>query len=95
MKYKRPKREDAAMPPRKDMSIAIGCVDDSFETLKTMCNDKCIELMKTLKLELNEGEDMEIAFFFADFGELIGTSRISKNESGSMSFTLDFSSNTL
>lgn len=51
------------MPPRKEMSIAIGCVDDSFETLKTMCNDKCIELMKTLKLELNEGEDMEIAFF--------------------------------
>lgn len=58
-----------------------------------MCNDKSIELMKTV--ELNNGEEITVVFWTKGMPELIGTSRIIKNESGEMAFYLDFSLSTL
>lgn len=52
-----------------------------------------IELMKIIKL--NNSEEIEIVFWTGDFPELIGTSKIIKNEAGLMSFKLDFSLSTL
>lgn len=91
--YRRAKREDATFPSKRTMSISIGSINDSFETLKTMCNDMSIELMKIIKL--NNSEEIEIVFWTGDFPELIGTSKIIKNEAGLMSFKLDFSLSTL
>lgn len=91
--YHREKREAGIKPTLKEMSISIGSINDSFETLKTMCNDKCIELMKTI--ELSVGEEREVVFWTADIPELIGSSKIIKNGAGQMSFTLDTSLSTL
>lgn len=91
--YTRPKKEDTNTPRKKELSISIGKKNDSFETLKTMCNDKSIELMESV--ELNNGEEMEVTFWTADIPELIGKSKIVKNDAGILSFTLNFSSTTL
>ena len=48
--YKRVKREDYKKPSKKKMSISIGSINDSFETLKAMCNDKSDELIKSVEL---------------------------------------------
>ena len=45
---------------KKEMSIGIGSVNDSFESLRRMCNDKSNELIKSL--DLNAGEEMEVVF---------------------------------
>lgn len=91
--YRRAKREDYKQSSQKGMSISIGSVNDSFDTLKAMCNDKSNELVKAI--ELSEGEELEIVFWTEDIPELIGTSRIIKNDSGLQTYTLDFSLSTL
>ena len=91
--YRRAKREDYKQSSKKEMSISIGSVNDSFDTLKAICNDKSNELVKTI--ELSEGEELEIVFWPEDIPELIGTSRIIKNDSGLQTYTLDFSLATL
>ncbi|MBD5280304.1 MAG: hypothetical protein HDS35_07155 [Bacteroides sp.] len=91
--YIRAKREDYKQSSKKEMSIRIGSVYDSFDTLKAMCNDKSNELVKAI--ELSEGEELEIVFWTEDIPELIGTSRIIKNDSGLQTYTLDFSLSTL
>lgn len=91
--YRRGKREDANKPSMKNLSVSIGSINDSFESLKTMCNDKSIELLKSV--DLNDGEYLDVVFWTSDIPELIGTSRIIKNKSGMLSYTLDFSLTTL
>lgn len=95
MAYQRPKREDAvkSAPEYLPIHIGIGSVDDSFESLKTMCNDKSIELMKSL--DLNVGETMKVVFWTEDIPELIGISQFTKDKNGMVSFNLDFSERTV
>lgn len=91
--YRRAKREDASKPSKKELSISIGSVEDSFSSLKLLCNDKANEIIKSIELET--GEDMEIVFWTADFPELIGVAKVIKNRDGLVSYTLDYSLNTL
>lgn len=92
--YRRAKREDAISPPKKEMSIKLGSPDDSFEKLQTLCNDKANELLKNIELET--GEEMIVVFWTTDiFAELIGVAKIGKNNSGMMTYSLDFSESTL
>lgn len=91
--YRRAKKEDATKPSQKELSIKIGSVKDDFKALQTICNDKAIELMKTV--ELDNGEEMRVAFWTEDFCELIGQAIISKSSAGQMSFTMDYSCRTL
>lgn len=93
MAYKRFKKEEAITPSKERRSIHVGSVNDSIESLHSMCNDKSNELKKSE--ELNDGEELEVAFFTSDFPELIGVSTITKNESGLLSYSLDFSESTL
>lgn len=58
-----------------------------------MCNDKSNELIKSI--ELKDGEELEVVFWTTDFPELIGVSTITKNESGLLTYSLDFSESTL
>ena len=67
--YRRAKKEDCMRSSKKVMSIGIGSVNDSFESLRRMCNDKSNELIKSL--DLNAGEEMEVVFWTADIPELI------------------------
>ena len=91
--YKRAKREDVVKSEHKELSIHIGSVNDSFESLQAMCNDKSNELLKSI--ELSVGEEMEVVFWTSDFPELIGVSKFTKNESGLLTFSLDYSLTTL
>ncbi len=91
--YRRAKREDAFKPSKKELSVSIGSVDDSFESLQTMCNDKANELIKSVELE--SGEEMQVVFWTEDFPELIGIANIAKNDAGLMTYSMDYSQTTL
>lgn len=79
----------------KSLSIYLGSVNDSFDYLKQLCNDKSVELLKTI--EVNEDNTIDVAFWTGGggFRELIGVSRFIKDENGNLSFRLDFSESTL
>lgn len=91
--YRRAKKEDSIKSSKKAMSIGIGSVNDSFESLQIMCNDKSNELIKSV--DLNAGEEMEVVFWTADIPELICVSKITKSESGMLSYRLDYTLSTL
>lgn len=91
--YHRAKREDFNKSEKKQMSVALGSVKDSFDTLKSMCNDKSVELLKSI--ELNHGEVMEVVFWTEDIPELIGVSTFTKNENGLLSYSFDESLRTI
>lgn len=91
--YRRAKREDFIKPIKKEMSIKLGNSNDSFEKLQALCNDKANELLKTV--ELNIGEEMVVVFWTMDIAELIGVAKIYKNNSSTMTYSLDFSESTL
>ena len=92
--YRRAKREDCNKSSKKEMSMSVGTVEDSSETLERLCNDKSIELLKTV--ELSEGEEMDVVFWTGGYiPELICRSIFKKNESGLLSYSLDFSECTL
>ncbi len=92
-RYKRAKREDFQKSSKQELSISIGSVNDSFETLKAMCNDISNDLIKSV--ELSGDEELVVVFWTKDFPELIGTSTIKNNESNLLTYTLDFSLSTL
>lgn len=91
--YRRAKKEDSIKSSKKVMSIGIGSVNDSFESLQVMCNDKSNELIKSV--DLNAGEEMEVVFWTADIPELICVSKITKSEFGMLSYQLDYTLSTL
>lgn len=91
--YHRAKREDAAKPEKMEMAVEVGSVDDSFESLVAMCNDKSNEIMKSV--ELKDGEELEVQFWTGNFPELIGISTITKNEAGMPMYHFDDSLTTL
>lgn len=91
--YKRAKKEDAIKPLKKELSVRIGSVSDTFESLQGMCNDKANELIKSI--ELRNGEEMQVVFWTEDIPELIGTANITLNETGLMSYSMDYSLSTL
>lgn len=77
----------------RSLSISLGSVNDSFDYLKQLCNDKSVELLKTI--EVNEDNKIDVVFWTEDFPELIGISHFNKDENGFLSFRLDFSESTL
>jgi len=91
--YRRAKKEDAIKPSKMVLSVSIGSVDDSFESLQSMCNDKANELIKSI--ELKYGEAMQVVFWNGDIPELIGVADIAKNKSGLMTYSMDYHLNTL
>ncbi len=91
--YHRAKREDAIKPPKKELSVHIGSIKDDFESLQAMCNDKANELIKTLCLEL--GDEMQVVFWTEDIPELIGIANITTNDSGLITYSMDYSLSTL
>lgn len=91
--YRRAKKEDSIKSSKKVMSIGIGSVNDSFKSLQVMCNDKSNQLIKSV--DLNAGEEMEVVFWTADIPELICVSKITKSESGMLSYRLDYTLSTL
>lgn len=75
------------------LSIELGSVDDSFDTLQQLCNDKSVELLKTI--ELNEDNTIDVFFWTGDIPELIGVSHFIKDVKGNISFRLNFDCSTL
>ena len=91
--YRRAKKEVAIKQPSKEISVSIGSIENSFESLKTMCNDKSNELIKTIELE--KGEEIQIVFWTEDIPELIGVAKVIKNDNGLISYSMDYSLTTL
>lgn len=91
--YRRAKKEDAVKPSKKEMSVHIGSVYDSCEVLQARCNVKANELSKSV--ELNDDEEMEVAFWTKDIPELICVAKIYNNESGLRTYVIDYSYSTL
>lgn len=77
----------------RHLEMNLGSVNDSFETLKQLCNDKSVELLKSI--ELNEDNTIDVFFCTEDIPELIGVSHFIKDDKGNISFRLDFDVSTL
>lgn len=92
-KYRRAKREDSLKPSTIQEIYHIGSVEDSFESLQTMCNDASCELLDSIKV--SEGQTVEVIFITEDFPELIGISTFTRNENGLLVFKLSFDQSTL
>ncbi|MBO4977791.1 MAG: hypothetical protein J6C67_03635 [Muribaculaceae bacterium] len=91
--YKRAKKEETIKPLKKMLSIEVGSVKDSFESLQSMCNDKANELIKTVEVE--PGEQMQVEFWTEDIPEFIGVANISVNHAGLITYSMDYSETTL
>ena len=77
----------------KKIALSLGSKYDSFDYLKQLCNDKSVELLKTI--EVNEDNKIDVVFWTEDIPELIGVSHFIKDERGEISFSLDFNETTL
>ncbi len=77
----------------RHLSIQLGSINDSFDTLKQLCNDKSVELLKNI--ELNEDNTIDVVFWTEDIPELIGVSHFIKDDKGNISFRLNFDGSTL
>lgn len=74
-------------------SIHCGSTDDSFESLKKMCELEASKLCPTLDVRF--GEIIEIPFWTSDFPELICVGKFSLTNDGIVKYELDFSESTL
>lgn len=45
------KKEDDIMSSLHELSISLGSINDSFDSLKAMCNDKASELKDSIELK--------------------------------------------
>ena len=52
----------------RSLSFYLGSVNDSFDYLKQLCNDKSVELLKTI--EVNEDNTIDVVFWTDDFSNL-------------------------
>ncbi len=73
------------------LSFSLGNLTNSVESLKQLCNDKSIELLKRIKL--NDDNKIDVVFWCEH--ELLGVSHFTKDENGNLMFTLDFTDSTL
>lgn len=93
MSYHRPKRDDAKSILKKVISIHIDSKNESVESLQSKCNDKSIELLKSI--ELNDEEEMEVVFWATDIPEIIGTATFRKSSKGKVFYNIDYTASTL
>lgn len=91
--YKRAKREDFFKEESKVMSVNIGTTKDSYDELCKMCNDKSIEMLRSLDLSANA--KVQVTFWTSDFPELIGVSTFNYNAAGYHTYSFDNSCTTL
>lgn len=77
------------------ITISLGKVSDDYEALQRMCNDKSIELLKTMELKIGETKDVSFWTEGGGFPELIAVSHFYKDENGNVMFSLDDSETTL
>lgn len=91
--YRRAKKEDSNTPLNHELSIYLGSVNDSFDSLKAMCNDKAYELKN--RLEKEKWNNKRVVFWTEDIPELIGIAEFFKNENGIILYSIDFSLTTI
>lgn len=91
--YKRAKKSEANKPSKRVLQINVGSIYDSYDLLKSLCDDKSNELVNSI--ELNVGEKLEVVFWTDDIPELICVSKFTKDTFGMISYQLDFSQSTL
>ena len=91
--YRRAKKEDGIKPSNHELSIHVGSVKDSFDSLKAMCNDKAYELKESIDLE--KGDKLQVVFWTEDIPELIGVADFFKNENDLIVYSIDYSSRTI
>jgi hypothetical protein len=78
---------------RTSVSITCGKTTDSFEKLQKLCHQEAEKLSKSISIP--NQEIISVPFWTSDFPELIGVGKFSRNESGSIVYTLDFAETTL
>ncbi len=75
------------------LSIKCGKTTNSFEDLRTLCEKEAGELLKTMDFPFQS--TISVAFWTTDIPELICIGTFFKEESGRISYDLDFSQTTL
>ena len=91
--YRRAKKEDAIKSLLHELSISLGSVNDSFDSLKAMCSEKANELKDSIELE--EGDTLQVVFWTGDIPELIGVADFIKNKNGLIVYSIDYSLRTI
>lgn len=81
------------MESNKEFIIRCGSADDSYETLRALCEEKAEKLCETI--DMPDGVIKEYAFWTDDFPELICIGMFSKGKDGHAKYELDFSQGTL
>lgn len=77
----------------KDITISLGSVNDSYERLRSLTEQKTRDLVE--KINLDKGETIKIPVWTADIPELIAVVTFEKDKSGVVKYTIDDSMNTL
>lgn len=77
----------------QQLSVACGKTTDTFETLKTLCEEKAKDLSRSIDFSLQS--TVEVPFWTENFPELICVGKFTKDENGKISYKLDFSQSTL
>ena len=81
-----------SMLNKQELTIHCGKTTNSFEELKSLCEQQSNELK--LRLNIPAHEKIIATFWTEDFPELICIGTFEKNELGDIIFTLDFSEST-
>lgn len=77
----------------RSLSVKCGKTTDSFENLRTLCEKEAGKLLKTIDFSFQS--TISVAFWTVDIPELICIGTFFKEESGRISYDLDFSQTTL
>lgn len=77
----------------QELTIHCGKTTNSFEELRSLCEQHSNELK--LQLNISAHEKVIVKFWTEDFPELICFGTFKKNDLGKTTFTLDFSESTL
>ena len=77
----------------KDITISLGSVNDSYERLRSLTEQKTRDLVE--KINLDKGETIKVPVWTADIPELIAVVTFEKDKSGVVKYTIDDSMNTL
>ncbi|MDY0988724.1 hypothetical protein SOM12_14935 [Flavobacterium sp. CFBP9031] len=75
------------------ISISCGKTTDDYSKLQKMCEEKAMELAKTI--EIGKDEIVSVPCWTSDFPELIGVAHFEKDENGTILTRVDFSEGTL
>lgn len=77
----------------QEICVKCGTINDSFDDLKKLCENKAEKLLETI--DVSNPENTHVAFWTTGVAELICIANFFKDEDGAIHYELDFTQSTL